>query len=244
MAIKGKSRSRARRTVTPGPRPTFVPVRRPLLARRGFQVTALVVILVAATAGVVYGLAKERTKQRTEALQRSMRVAATKYQVGVDGALANVGQPLPPSGFKAFPALTTDVDGLRKGSVDAKTAAKDATSAIANAKTAATAMDKLDPASIFGGKGFDLAFVNYAINSQTKLADALKLYEQVGGLLQMAAEADGGQRSALLDRASAVLDVASTLFSDGYNDYVNLKNTAGIFTPTAIGGSGAPGAGG
>src|SRR5581483_7658734 len=236
MAIKGKSRSRARRAVTPGPRPAFVPVKRPLLARRGFQVTALVVILAVAAAAIVYGLAKERTKQRTEALQRSMRVATTKYQVIVDGALANAGQPLPPSGFNAFPSLTTDIDGLRKGTVSAKTAAKDAKQATANAK--------VSPAAIFGGKGFDLAFVNYAINSQTKLANALKLYEQVGSLLQMAVEAGGVQRTTLLDRASAVLDVASTLFNDGYNDYVNLKNTAGIFTPTAIGGSGAAGAGG
>ncbi len=244
MAIKGKSRSRARRAVTPGPRPAFVPVKRPLLARRGFQVTALVVILAVAAAAIVYGLAKERTKQRTEALQRSMRVATTKYQVIVDGALANAGQPLPPSGFNAFPLLTTDIDGLRKGTVSAKTAAKDAKQATANAKTAEAAIGKVSPAAIFGGKGFDLAFVNYAINSQTKLANALKLYKQVGSLLQMAVEAGGAQRTTLLDRASAVLDVASTLFNDGYNDYVNLKNTAGIFTPTAIGGSGAAGAGG
>jgi hypothetical protein len=244
MAIKGKSRSRARRAVTPGPRPTYVPVKRPLLARRGVQVTALVVVLAVATAGIVYGLARERTRQRDEALHRRMRVAATTYQVSVDGALANAGQPLPPSGFNAFPSLKTDIDGLRKGNVTPTTAAKDAKQVIANAKTAAATMDKVSPATIFGGKGFDLAFVNYAINSQSKLTSALKLFEQVGELLQMAARADGTQRTALLDRASAVLDVASTLFSDGYNDYVNLKNTAGIFTPTAIGGSGAAGSGG
>lgn len=240
MAIKGKSKSRARRSVTPGPRPTYVPVKRPLLARRGFQITALVVVAVMAVGGIWFGLAKERSKQREREMSQKMRTAMIQYQSPVDAALAGVGQSVPPSAFRVLPAIGADLTGLRKGTVTAKTAAADAATAAKSAKTAADALGKIDPSTIFGGKGFGPTFVDFALNSHSKMLDALRLYETAADLLGMAAKATGDLRTQLLDRASGVLDVASSLFADGHNDYVNAQQAAGVFVPTMAGGGQGP----
>ena len=238
MAIKGRGRSRARKAVTSGPRPTYVPVKRPLLARRGFQITALVVAVGLAVGGIWYGLAKERTKQRGKELAAGKRSAATRYQGAVEAALSKVGGELSASAFSVLPVLQTDLDGLRTGDITAETAAQDAVGAARSAKRAAADVAKIRPARIFGSKGFGPGFVRDGLNSHAKMLNALKLYEAAARLLEMAANADGSRRSQILDRASGVLDVASSLFDDGYGDYVNVLVAAKLFVPTISTGAG------
>ncbi len=224
MAIKGKGRSRARKSVTPGPRPVYTPVKQPLLARRGFRITALVVVASLAVGGIWYGLAKERTKQREEELAARERTAVSRYQSAVEAALSEVGSESLPGVFSVLPSLQTDLDGLANGDIDEKTAAQDAVAAARKAKRAAADLGKIRPVRIFGSKGLGALLVRDGLNSHSRMLEALKLYETAAQLLQMAANASGSERSELLDRASGVLGVASTLFNDGYNDYMNVQS--------------------
>jgi hypothetical protein len=233
MAIKGKSKPKARRAVTPGPRPAYVPVKKSWYARREVQVGVIIVLLVAAVAGTWFGIARSRTKAREREQLRLMRVAATAYQAQVNQALAGVGQSLPPSGFNVLPGLSGEIQGLRKGSVSARTASRDADTAIKAADASAKALDAINVTSLVSGKGItDQAFVLDVINSRSRMSQAMKLYRTAAQLLGDAAAASGDARTVLLDRASSVLDVARSLFADGYTDYVNAQGTAQIFQPT------------
>lgn len=232
MAIKGKSKPKARRAVTPGPRPAYVPVRKKWYARREVQVGVAIVVLVAAVAGTWFGVARSRTKARDRQQQQLMRSAATSYQSQVNQALSGVGQPLPPSGFSVLPSLRSDLEGLQKGSLSANAAQKDATSASAAAAAAAKALDKIDVTGLVSGKGIaDDAFVLDMINSRSRMSQALKLYRTAAQLVTDGAQASGDARAKLLDRASSILDVAGGLFADGFTDYVNAQGTAKIFQP-------------
>lgn len=231
MAIKGKSKPRSRRVVTPGPRPAYTPVKKPLLARRGFRIGLLVVVVAASAGGIWYGLARERTQAREQALAERERTAAVAFGGKVQGAIAPAGQPAPPAGFNAFPALTADVDGLAKGTVKPKAAEADAEAAQTAAKGAWQAMDQIDVLSITANKGFDAAFVNYFFNAKEKMAEALKLYEQAAILVQRAAAATGDRRTELLDSAKGILDVAAELMNSGYSDFTQVQQEAGIFQP-------------
>jgi hypothetical protein len=232
MAIKGKSKPRSRRVVTPGPRPAYTPVKKPLLARRGFRIGLLVVVVAASVGGIWYGLARERTQARDQALAERERTAAVTFRGRVQGAIASAGQPAPPEGFTAFPALTTDVDGLEKGTVKPKTVETDAKVARRAAKGAWQAMDRIDVLSVTANKGFDAAFVNYFFNAREKMEDALKLYEHAAVLVQRAAAATGDQRTGLLDGAKGILDVAAGLMNSGYSDFIQVQQEAGIFQPS------------
>jgi hypothetical protein len=240
MAIKRKSRSRPRGGVTKGPRPVYAPVKRPLRARRSFQITAILLVALVAAGGIWYGVAKERAseraKERRDALAARERIVVTRYQGAVDPALSKVGNKLAPSGFSVLPKLATDLEGLRKGNVSVKTAGQDAVTAAQSAGSAVGDLSKIKPANMFGSKGLGAVVVRDGLNSHSKMLNALKLYETAAQLVRMATEATGSQRSELLDRASSVLDVASTVFQSGYNDYLNVQYSAGIFVPTPVGG--------
>ncbi|HZD80638.1 MAG TPA: hypothetical protein VE646_11445 [Actinomycetota bacterium] len=240
MAIKGKSKTRSRRAVTPGPRPVYVPVKKPLYARREIQVAVVVLLVIAAAGGIWYGVAHSRTQARAREQQRLMRTVASAYQVEVNQALSGVGQPTPPVGFSAMPGLKPDIQGLRKGSVDPSKATADAGSFAQTASKAADAFDKIDATSLVSGKGItDQVFVLNLLNSRTRMEEALKLYGNAARLLGDAATATGGTRTELLQRASSVTDVASGLFAEGYNDYLNAQDAAGILQPT-LPSSGSP----
>src|SRR6266508_1576118 len=117
MAIKGKSKPRSRRVVTPGPRPSYTPVQKPLLARRGFRIGVLVVVVAASVGGIWYGLARERTQAREQALAERERTAAIRFRGGVEGAMASSGQRAPPAGSPASPPPAAAADGRRKATV-------------------------------------------------------------------------------------------------------------------------------
>jgi hypothetical protein len=232
MAIKGKSKPRSRRVVTPGPRPAYTPVKRPLLARRGFRIGVLVVVVAGSVAGIWYGLARERTQAREQALAERKRVAAVTFRGRVQGPIASIGQPAPPDGFTAFPGLTADVDGLAKGTVEPGSARSDARAARTAARDAWRAIHEIEVASITARKGFDAEFVNYFFNVREKMRDGLKLYEQAALLLERAAAANGDQRTELLEGARGILDVAADLMNSGYRDFVQLQIEAEVYQPT------------
>ncbi len=252
MAIKGKSKPRARRSVTPGPRPVYVPVKRPLVQRRGFQIGVLAVVVLVAAGAIVYGFVREREQNHQREQKRLMRVAASSFSVQAQGALSGLGQPIPPGGaFSLLPDLKTDIKDLRSGSLAPAQAAKAAKGFSQQARAGADALGKLDPAKIVGGKGIeDAAFVRDLINARVKMESGLRMQAQAADLLALAAEAGGGEVKALLDASENARSVGETVFSSGYTDWVNAQYTAGIFQPimpsnggVPVPGAGAPGAG-
>src|SRR5206468_4920993 len=108
--------------------------KRPLLARRGFQIGLLIVVIVGAGLGIWYGLAKEHSRNAAKELRASERTAMSKVQATVDGALSIVGQANGAGSFTAFATLHQDVDGFAKGSVKAGTAGQVGDAAAGNAK--------------------------------------------------------------------------------------------------------------
>ena len=232
MAIKGKSKPKGGgKAPARGPKPAYVPVRKPLLQRRAFWLPVLVVLGVATIAGLWYGIAKQRTADREEALAQDLSEAATAYRERVDPILATVGQPVPPNAYEVLPAFTaalTDfVDGKAKGS-DLEAVAS---GVVEQAAAAATQLEAIDAVELVADKGFDEATVVYVLNSRSRLTQAMRVYEQAGRLAQEAAVASGRQAEVLAEQASAIAGVAKDIFDDGYQDFVEFQFRAGTFQP-------------
>ena len=242
MAIKGKSKPRARRSVTPGPRPVYVPVRRPLLQRRAFQIALLAVVLLAAAAAIAYGLIREHHQNRDKALARTMRTIGSEYSVKVQGAIGGLGQTQAGGAFTLLPQIATDLKGLGSGAVKADAAAKDAKTYGTQASDGADALHKIDPSSMVSGKGVeDAAFVRDLLNGRFKMEQGLRMAAQAATLLgQAAAAGTDAERTMLLGDANKAFEVAQTVFADGYTDWVNAQVTAGTYVAPGFGPSGAP----
>ncbi|MGZ8637225.1 MAG: hypothetical protein ACXWX2_09675, partial [Actinomycetota bacterium] len=101
MAIKGKSRSRGAKGVSRGPKPAYVPVKVPLLRRRGVVLAVGGVLGVAAIAGIVYGVVQQRNEERARDELDRMATAVVEYRGQIDSVLLTVGQPVPPASFDA-----------------------------------------------------------------------------------------------------------------------------------------------
>lgn len=245
MAIKGKARSRGGgKGVTRGPKPAYVPVRVPILRRRGFWIGVLIVLVVGSIAGIAYGLAREASAKRADEQQARLATTMRTYQGKVDPILSKVGNSTPPAGFTALPSLGTTLDGLQNGTSSTKDAVSAAKTAASQAADAAKALDTIDVPRLVGGKGFTKDFVIYAINAKTRFVESMHLYQRVASLIETATKTSGATRSSILDSAKGVLDTANQVFSEGYSDYVEAQTDAGTFTPTfGTGAGGLPGGG-
>lgn len=234
MAIKGKAKSRSKKTVAAGPKPAYVAVKTPLIRRRGFWIGLAAVVAVASIAGIAYGFAKEQTRSREEELAKRLRTTATRYQAEVDPILAGIGQPTPPSSFTAMSSLTTALSDLQKGTSKPTDAATAAAAAAKQAKTAYAALGAIDVTNIIVNRGFDQGFVLYMIDSQKQMVAGLKLFEQSANLLAQASGMHGDAQAQLLDSTSGVLALANSTFNDGYSDYIQAQSEAGTFQPSSV----------
>jgi hypothetical protein len=233
LAIKGKSKPRARRAVTAGRRPVYVPVHRPLMRRRGFQVGVVVAVAVAAVAAIVYGFVYESRANHRKAAERALTGVSNAFTTAVSPTIQGIGQPRPPDAFTFLPGLKSDIQGLRAGSVKPAQAATDAKAFSKQASDAAAALAKVDPAKLISGKGVeDRVFVRDLINAHFKMQNALSLAAEAADLLGQAAGAKGALADSLLGDANRVFATAETVFSDGYADWVNAQFSAGTFRPT------------
>lgn len=232
MAIKGKSKTKGGgKAPARGPKPSYVPVRKPLLQRRAFWVPALVVLALATVAGLWYGFAKQRTADREDALAQQLADATTAYQQQIDPILTPLGQPVPPSDFEVFPEFTAALAGFLDGSTEAAALENAASGTADQAAEAATRLEAIDGVGFVAGKGFDEVTVLYVVNSQARLTQATQLYAQAAGLAKDAATASRKQAGALAERASALADLAKGIFDDGYRDFVELQVRAGTYQP-------------
>jgi hypothetical protein len=245
MAIKGKSKSRSARAVTQGPKPVYQPVKRPVLARRGFWLVVSGVFGTLVVGALVAGVLFEVHANRQDALEERMRTAVSEYQGDIDPILSAIGQAQPPSGYVAFTALTQAVTALENETKDepADSHALKATAndALASAKTALQALEEIDESAILQHKGFSEAFVLYVINSKGNFVRSVSLYRETARLVALAADAEGPQREALTGSARGVLDAATEIFTRGYADYIEVQSQTGIFQPAppVVGGTGS-----
>lgn len=233
MAIKGKSKPKSgAKSVTRGPRPAYVPVRKPIMQRRAFWFTVIGVVVLASALGIWYGLAKQRTADREEALARALRKAATEYQQQVDPIVTSIGTPAPPSGVTLFPEFQTAVSSLAGRQIEPEQIGEIAKSTAEAAQGAAEDLDAIQAVELVGGKGFQRLVVLYAINSESRMVQGLLLYQQAALLAQDASISTGNRAVELATRANEVLGIAKRVFSDGYQDYVEFQFQAGTYQPT------------
>jgi hypothetical protein len=231
VAIKGKSKPKGgAKPVTRGPRPAYVPVRKPLLQRRSFWYTVIAVVVVASALGIWYGIAKQRDSDRERALEASLRRTVTDYQEQVDPVLLTVGAQIP-SGYETFPqfedALNTFIDGQGKPA-DLQSSA-DATAQAAGA--AAENLEAIEAATLVAGKGFDAEISLFVINSRSRMVQGLRAYENAALLASDAAAAGDDPGVALAKRAKEQVALARDIFGDGYQDYIEVQVRAGTYQP-------------
>lgn len=230
MAIKGKSRSRGAKAVTRGPKPVYVPVKTPLLRRRGFWIGVATIVGLAAIAGVWYGIAKQLSDDRARELQERLTAAMTEYRRLVEPILQPVGQPLPPTAFQPFPDLSSTLDRIEAGRRLDETA--DAVDAITDSATGASeALAEVDANQIIADRGFDQLFIVYVLDSREGMTRGLQLYAQAASLASLAVGTEGADRDDLVAAAREAFDTATVVFASGYSDYVEAQSIAGVFQP-------------
>jgi hypothetical protein len=241
VAIKGKSKSRGAKTVTSGPKPAYVPVKTPLLRRRGLWIAVGTVLVVALVAGLAYGFARERTQSRDQERLGRMAAAVNDYRGQVEPILAPLGQAVPPSSFSAFASLGSSIDAIRAEQVDQAAldaAASEADASVSRAKNAADLFEQISPTDIVADQGFSQEFVLYIINSQDGFDRAMRLYRQAALLVADAVAAkEPAARAELVARASDVYDLADTTFARAYDDYVQAQFLANVFVAPSAGGA-------
>jgi hypothetical protein len=250
MAIKGKSKSRGAKTVARGPKPAYVPVKTPLVRRRGLWIALGTAFVAALVAAIAVGLIQERNADRNRDEIRRMATAVNQYRGQIDPILGNLGQLVSPAIFEAFPEFSAALPSLSGGDVDGATleqVAAAADDAASTARSAGRLIEAIPAVDFVRGQGFSREFVLYVINSQGNFLHAMDLYRQAALLTTMAVEAQAGpERDALLDRANGVLAVADEVFARGYADYVEAQAAAEVLDPFAgappVPGTGATGA--
>lgn len=238
MAIKGKSKGRTGRSVTPGPKPVYTPVKKPLLAKRGLWITIGSILGVALLAGLVVGWLIERDSNADAELQERMQTTVNQYQGALAPILAILGQPVPPASFSGLPEFTQALTDLENETgdepVDAQGLHDTVDNTLQSVRNAEQALEELDASELVSGKGFSQEFVLYVIGSKADIARAVSLYEQAALLLRMAAGAEGPERAELVARARGVADAAADLLSSGYADFVQAQTEAGLFDPSTL----------
>jgi hypothetical protein len=233
MAIKGKSKSRGGgKSVTRGPKPAFVPVKTPLYARRSFWIVSGVIVAVAVIGGLWYGFAKQRSKDRDEALVKAMATTMTTFQGDVDPILATVGQATQPTTFSAFPGFEQSVAAFADGSGTPEDLQAAAEGTVTQARKAVASLQKIDVVELVRDKGFDQPFVTSMLYAQANMALGLRLYEQAALLAQDALAAEGDAQAELVARTQSVLELARQAFGNGYQNYIEAQAQAGTLQAT------------
>ncbi|MGZ5305480.1 MAG: hypothetical protein ACXWEG_01985 [Actinomycetota bacterium] len=229
MAIKGKGRTKGRQP-TRAPRRAPVEVQPPLLLRRWVQVSLafiagfLVMMLVV---WVTNGLRQQRADDKAATEASEQRTSGQKWKSQVEGALGRVGTLSPGAPPALFRELGTTISGLQKGDVpDGATAT--IKKAQADAKLAIDPLKKYDLSGQVRDIGMSEGQVSWFLNSQTRIVQALELYEQAAASSALAIVAPDDQRAAIADGAAAIQDRAAEILQDGWSEYQNALGSVQI----------------
>jgi hypothetical protein len=259
MAIKGKTKGRSRgKAPARAPRREPVAVKPPFVRRRWVQLVGAALAGALAVSFVVWvtnGLRQERADNEEADAAATRRSAAQEWQRTLEGEVGKLGTISPGVPPAVLGSLSGAIDGLADGKAPDGTDETIA-DALTLARAAAKSLGDYDLTTTIADQGFDVEETNYFLNSQGRIVQALKLYEQSALLAQEALAAEGQQRVALARRAVAVRDIATSILNDGWNDYLQAMFAVGltqVAQPTGIipgvvtgplGGTGATGVSG
>jgi hypothetical protein len=229
MAIKGKGKTRTRQPVR-APRRGPVPVPVPFARRRGVQLVAAFVAGLLVFWGGIWltnGLREqERTAGETEqALLR--RRAGGAWQDLVETQVGTIGTVQPGSPPQVLPQVRAVIGGL------ADETPKDAVATLkkagVDAKKAGDAIGRYDLPKTLTGKGFDRSGVLRFLSAKDELVTGIGLAREAALLGAIAADLDVGRgRTALIERAQALLTLADAAFARFQTHQIEALSSAGI----------------
>ena len=229
MAIKGKGKTKARQ-VAKGPRRAPVPVKPPLFTRRPVQVVGAFVLGILAMMFLVWvtnGLREQdradRAREREAGKLERTRSVVEAWQVTVEGAVGAIGTVTPGAPLSLLPAASAAIDGVAAGD-DVRGAAGTLSEAGDGLTSAISSLDDYALVDRIRDKGFDVTQTNYLLNSKTKMLEALRIYREAVAIAQRSLNGESG----LGDIATALRDQAVNLFSDGWRDLDQVKQSVGI----------------
>jgi hypothetical protein len=224
-----------------------VPV--PFARRRWVQVVAALLV----GAGVVWfliwltnGIRQGREEDRAAAEQVERRRAVQAWQRLVEAEVAKVGTlgtvGVPP---EIAPELGAALASLEDGGSPATARAlEDAAERLDASADALAEHDLVDAIR----DRFSRGDANALTNSQELLAASFRIYGSAARVALAGADAEGADRRALLDEASALRDRATEVLAEAWNEYSLGLDAAGLapsgVDPTASAGGAFPDLGG
>ena len=227
MAIKGKGKTRSRRTISAPPRPTLVVRKPPVWRRRWVQGLAAGVVVVGIAIGAVIAVHARSVHNRKQHRYTGVLAFVTNSRA----AFPADRQAVPPDVVVIFPSVSTDLDNIGKTLTGTELAdrgkaiTKQATDATANMQ--AIGVNKIVPAEFSQDR-------QTLTDARFLMAQAFRTYEQVGGLFVAASSATGTAQTEIIDQAKALVSGAGTLFDQGYRKLVHLANELGVPIKTAF----------
>jgi hypothetical protein len=229
VAIKGKGKTKGRQPAR-APRRAPVEVKPPFFLRRWVQVSLAFVaglLLMVLVVWVTDGLRQQRADSKAATQASEQRGAGQRWKSQVEGALGTVGTLSPGAPPALFPDLASTISALQKGHLPDGAAAT-LKKARAEAKTVIDPLKAYKLSDTIRDIGMDAEQVSWYLNSQTRIVQALELYEQVAANAALAIAAPGDQRAAIADGAAALQDSAAKLLLDGWTDYTNALGSVQI----------------
>ncbi len=238
MAIKGKGKTKSRPPAR-APRREPVEVKPPFFLRRRVQVIgaflAGIMVMVLGT-WVTNGLRQQNADDQAKADASKQRSAGLAWQSTVETALGAIGTIAPGAPPTILPTVGTTIAAIQKGKVPPD-AAKTLQQAQDDAKGAIDAISKVKLADEIRDKGFTVGEVNYFLNSQARIVEALQLYSRAASVATIAADASGGTQAALADEAASIQATADQILQEGWSDYQQALFASGISQSPVAGGS-------
>jgi len=225
MAIKGKGRTRGRRTVAAPPRRQLVVRKPPIWRRRWVWAVVALVVLGGILWGILVAAGNRAERARVERESAAVQRFVDRVQEEFPDDVMNV----PPDLVVVFPQVAQDLPQI--GNEISPSQARQRGRAVAEAAAASAegiqviAVDQLIPAEFPGVRA---AFED----AKFLLLQALRTYERVGALMELAADLTGDQRQAVIEQAQELSSQAGALFDQGYREIVRVATRLRI--PTAV----------
>ncbi|MEX2275448.1 MAG: hypothetical protein WEA10_07815 [Actinomycetota bacterium] len=235
MAIKSKNkgRSRSAKQVTRGPKFQPKPLPVPFFRRRSVQIVGAFIAGVALVLVATWARDEIRQGRDDDAADEqaaALGTATEQFTNLVQPIVAEVGTASGTT-IDPFPRLRQDLAAFADGSADPKEVVA---SAQATAEVAEGGIEKLSdvqPSKIFGGKGLSQAQVLDAVRAHGQMLNALEVYLHAARVAEEAMGPSGREQADLVRAAQGLVKAASEEFVSGYDDFVRVQASAGVFAP-------------
>jgi hypothetical protein len=234
MAIKGKGKTRGRKTVAPAPRPVLVTRKVPIYRRKWLLYAVIAVAVVGVGSGVL--LALHASSARSFKAKQSAAVSA--YSDQVTAKVPKDAQSVSGSTLFLFPSASSQLDSLAQGKTTPAASLAQASAYAAETKAAADGLSAIKTESLISTKftvsasaarasGLTRKTLN---DAQYLMVKGLRMYQQVFALWETAAASDtpDGLRKALADRAKVLATTGGQIWDRGWTEFVQVRFQAGL----------------